>query len=465
VGASLEAETADDKEGNFGEHARTLLQAVDMMGKLRGIGASIKMVRGKDDKQIYERHKASWAYGKGKDKSDKFWTALARELVSRSLLKEVQQFLEYGGGGGGGGKRSYAGMVVTREGRQFLGSSEPLILPQSGELTLAKPKVKVAVVAPRFGADSLPEDSERTELYCQLVEARRRLADLSGCPPYLVVPEQTLLQMAATKPTSLANLARVSGFTDAKREKFGEAFIQEIKKYGEGKPDVKMDDFPSVQVDDDELAALGLNITTLTSLKMFRELKDLEAVAGSRGLATSTVSGHLATCVEKGVPGVSLELLGVTSRVITAVVRTVWNKPIDSNVLKLTPIKEEMDVMWKELQVDFGMLRVAIAQLKREHGCSEDGRLGWSQQDYERYLAVKPSRPGPTVGTGDGREGSTGSVLAPIKAEPPVNNSNTDLSKAQTPSQSKKRIPEWLSKPEQRKEIMAKKMKTNSLFK
>ena len=41
---------------------------------------------------------------------------------------------------------------------------------------------------------------------------------------------------------------------------------------------------------------------------------------------------------------------------------------------------------WPELKIDWGILRLAVSQLKMEHGCSEEGVLQWSQDDFQRYV-------------------------------------------------------------------------------
>ena len=335
AGAALETKTEDDKEGDFGSVARTLLAAVEMMGEKRGLGMSVKLVRGVKDPKLWERHTASPVFGAGKDRKDKFWTALARQLVSHGLLKEIQQ--SFAGDGGFKGARGYTGMGLTKKGQQFLAGRQELVLAQTGELVLEKPKPKVAVVAPRFGAESLPEDSSRTELYDLMVRTRKAVADRQGCAPYMIVREQTLLQLAATRPTSRANLLRVSGFTEAKVKMYGQEFLEGILQYSSGHPEVKVDDFPSEESVSEEVAALGLSVTIMTSWQMFAKLQSAEEVAAARGLAATTIMGHLGVCLEKGLE-VPLEKLGVTGQVFSAVAKTVWS-PFNSDVSRLGPIK------------------------------------------------------------------------------------------------------------------------------
>ena len=91
VGSSHEEKTEEDKEVDFAEQARTMIGAVEVMGDKRGLAISVKLVRGSNDEKLWDRHKQSPVYGKGKGRSEKFWTALARQLISKGLLKEVRE--------------------------------------------------------------------------------------------------------------------------------------------------------------------------------------------------------------------------------------------------------------------------------------------------------------------------------------------------------------------------------------
>ena len=112
-GSSHEEKTEEDKEVDYGDFARTMLEAVEMLGDKRGIGLSVKLVRGSSDEKLWDRHKASPVYGKGKGKSDKFWTALARQLISKGLLRETKTQMQ-------GQKWTYMAISLTNEGSRFL---------------------------------------------------------------------------------------------------------------------------------------------------------------------------------------------------------------------------------------------------------------------------------------------------------------------------------------------------------
>ena len=193
------------------------------------------------------------------------------------------------------------------------------------------------------------------------------------------------MQIAATKPSSLASITRVSGFTEVKVQKYGEYFVEEVLSYAGGKKDVKLDDFPTEEEATEDLLALGLTDTVLTSVQMWRRCKNTEEVANKRGMKENTIMTHLATALEKGAD-ISLDELNITPATIAALVKVIYTKPIGSNVARLGPIKEEYEMLHGKDQFDFGIARLVVTMLKREHGCSEEGLLGWDPEDYGNYL-------------------------------------------------------------------------------
>ena len=132
--------THEDKEVDFKKEATTMIEAVDFMGHKKGLGLIVKFVRGAKDGRLQESVKTSLLYGKGKERSDEFWKALAQQLVSKGLLEETKMKMP---------KWTYTTFTVSKEASRFICSSEPLLLRQTGNLSLEKRNPKVAVEAAR----------------------------------------------------------------------------------------------------------------------------------------------------------------------------------------------------------------------------------------------------------------------------------------------------------------------------
>jgi ATP-dependent DNA helicase RecQ len=62
-------------------------------------------------------------------------------------------------------------------------------------------------------------------LFERLRALRRELADADGVPAYVVLPDRTLWELVASKPTSTDGLLAVNGIGPAKAEKYGTQFL------------------------------------------------------------------------------------------------------------------------------------------------------------------------------------------------------------------------------------------------
>ena len=59
---------------------------------------------------------------------------------------------------------------------------------------------------------------------------RRRLAEERGVPAYVVFSDATLAAMAALRPRTRDELARVSGVGHTKLARYGDAFLAELRR-------------------------------------------------------------------------------------------------------------------------------------------------------------------------------------------------------------------------------------------
>ena len=57
---------------------------------------------------------------------------------------------------------------------------------------------------------------------------RKQLADKQGVPPYVIFHDTTLFDMLERRPSTLGELAEVSGVGAAKLEKYGDLFLQTL---------------------------------------------------------------------------------------------------------------------------------------------------------------------------------------------------------------------------------------------
>ncbi len=82
----------------------------------------------------------------------------------------------------------------------------------------------------RQGSRDLPEDVD-VSLFESLRATRLDLARKKGVPAYVVCHDRTLLEIAASKPTSVEALARIHGMGPARIERYGEPFLDTVNSH------------------------------------------------------------------------------------------------------------------------------------------------------------------------------------------------------------------------------------------
>jgi ATP-dependent DNA helicase RecQ len=88
---------------------------------------------------------------------------------------------------------------------------------------IARGKKQVSVTV-----DKIPD--EASALFTRLKALRKRLADEKGLPAYIVFSDAVLLQMAAQRPSTEADLLQISGVGPKKLAQYGALFLAELRQ-------------------------------------------------------------------------------------------------------------------------------------------------------------------------------------------------------------------------------------------
>jgi ATP-dependent DNA helicase RecQ len=75
-----------------------------------------------------------------------------------------------------------------------------------------------------------PDEIADPELFERLRAVRKRLADAEGVPAYIVFSDAVLRGMARMRPRSPEELRLVAGVGPVKLERYGDAFLEELKR-------------------------------------------------------------------------------------------------------------------------------------------------------------------------------------------------------------------------------------------
>lgn len=187
--------------------AQKLLSTIVRLDRERrqryGAGHLVDILRGASTERV-ERfgHDSLTTFGIGQDLSDAEWRSVVRQLLAQGLL-QVQG--------------EYGVLAITDDARAVLAGERTVRIRT--ETTPTKSRQ-----SKRSGAQ-LDLDDAQQELFGKLRSWRADTAREQSVPAYVVFNDKTLAGIAATKPSTLAELGAISGVGEAKLERYGTAVL------------------------------------------------------------------------------------------------------------------------------------------------------------------------------------------------------------------------------------------------
>ena len=149
-------------------------------------------------------------FGIGREKDDKFWMALIRQVIVAGLLeKEIEQY--------GVLKLSEKGKAFLKEPHSFLMTEDHVYSEEND--------ANIIINAKASGA------SVDEQLMSLLKDLRKKVAKKLGVPPFVVFQDPSLEDMTLKYPIDIAELSNVHGVGDGKAKKYGKEFVELIAQY------------------------------------------------------------------------------------------------------------------------------------------------------------------------------------------------------------------------------------------
>ncbi|MCW3127163.1 MAG: recQ [Bacteroidetes bacterium] len=260
--------------------AQKALSAVSRLNQNFGMNYTIDFLRGSKSEKMREEHKLLKTYGIGADISKEDWQTYFRDLISRGYLQQTED------------EFPKLRLTVT---------SEDVL---KGRTTVQLVKTKT-VEEPTRATASQAEVSYEKELYADLKELRKTIADSANVPAYIILGDSTLIEIAAYLPLSLEDMRKISGFGDVKIQRYGREFLDLVKDYAQRKnlttrisqKQPKRERKASRPVKTNEG---GYKNTNQVTLDMHRQGIAIDEIAMQRQLSAQTIANHLAHFVETG---------------------------------------------------------------------------------------------------------------------------------------------------------------------
>jgi ATP-dependent DNA helicase RecQ len=193
--------------------AQKIMSAIARTGERFGTEHLIAILTGSPTEAIARHgHERLPTFGVGKDRPANAWRSLFRQIYAAGLLQlDIAQ---------------YGRWRLTDRGRQVLRGAERIELRQDVLVPRGSGRRRRAATA----APDLASDDQA--LLARLKDLRRTLAAPLRQPTYVVFPDRTLLEMAARRPRTLAEMADIYGVGERKLKRYGQAFLDAVAAAG-----------------------------------------------------------------------------------------------------------------------------------------------------------------------------------------------------------------------------------------
>ena len=299
---------ADPKMFDATEIAQKVLSAVARTDQRFGAGYISQVLRGSRARRVLDLgHDRLSVYGIARDFTDDGIKDIVGGLIERGLLTNQAG--------------EYPVFAITNTGWEFLRSQDTLSLP---EPTQDPRDVPAAAKGVQYDPD----------LFQKLRDLRRQIAAESGVPPYVVFGDVALQQMAYYLPQSHESFLRISGVGQTKLAQFGDRFLSVVCSYAS---ENGLTETPNPAANTPSRSKRQTGPSLDVTRRLLSEGRSFEVIAKQRGLALSTIVGHVEALVDAGEELELDHLLPAPDRIIE--IRSAFQA---AGALMLSPVKDRL---------------------------------------------------------------------------------------------------------------------------
>ncbi len=155
------------------------------------------------------KHHEHELFGEGKEKEEKYWNAVIRQLlVAGFLIKEIE---------------NYGILKVSEAGKAYLEKPVSFMITQEHDFEMDDVEEKSA------GGTAAVDP----QLFNMLKDLRKRISKRKNLPPFVIFQDPSLEAMAIHYPISIEELMNIPGVGSGKANRFGKEFVELIKSHVE----------------------------------------------------------------------------------------------------------------------------------------------------------------------------------------------------------------------------------------
>ena len=190
--------------------AQKLLSAIYRTGQIFGGKHIVDVLLGADTAKIKQcSHHLLKTYGIGKEFQRKDWNSFLRQLVAQNIVR-VDMI-------------GYGALKFTEHSNEVIKGNGKV------DLIFREGKVKKTYIRKeRKSSELLTLQNLEKELFNKLKAVRLEIAKEKKLPPYVILHDTSLIELAKYKPKNNQELLEISGFGAVKIERYGAKFLKEI---------------------------------------------------------------------------------------------------------------------------------------------------------------------------------------------------------------------------------------------
>lgn len=199
------------------EYVEKAIKAVKQTEERFGLGHLVGVIRGSQNQYVKSYgHDKLEVFGSGSEQDEHFWKSVLRQtLLNEFILKDIENI---------------GVLRMSKKGEAFLKNPTSIMLTRDHDFSDVDTDDDASNDTP---ASPNAGNSYDPVLFDLLKAERKKIARERDLPPYVIVQDPSLQEMATTYPTTAEALANVNGIGMGKVKKFGGTFLNLIQKYVE----------------------------------------------------------------------------------------------------------------------------------------------------------------------------------------------------------------------------------------
>ena len=222
-GEDFEAERCNDMCDNCAnpkekievkEDILLLLNIINELHEKNMIKSLVDFITGRNSKEMKDfRYVSHKLFGKGKDKDGQYWHSIIRQaILNNFIFKDIEL---------------YGIIKLTEKGRKFMEKPFSVEIPLNHDYDKDEDQESVVTIGGHSGS-ALDE-----VLFNMLKELRHDEAKAMDVKPWVIFSDPALQDMSTFYPINIEDMLNISGVSKGKAERYGQPFIDLIKKYVE----------------------------------------------------------------------------------------------------------------------------------------------------------------------------------------------------------------------------------------